>query len=99
MPGLAVVVRRLHDIGRTGWWAVLKAGSYAFILTGATSTGLAKIESSLNALNPGLFGALLVAWLACALVMLVFMVTSGMEGTNQYGPDPHGPDELEQVFA
>ncbi|CAE6931672.1 Inner membrane protein YhaH [Vibrio sp. B1FLJ16] len=23
IPGIAVTVRRLHDIGRTGWWALI----------------------------------------------------------------------------
>lgn len=33
------------------------------------------------------------------LVVLVFLASRGDDGANDYGPDPYGENELEQVFA
>ena len=53
IPTLAVMVRRLHDIDRTGWWLLIN-------------------------LVP----------LVGTIVLLVFALTPGTPGSNQYGPDP-----------
>jgi uncharacterized membrane protein YhaH (DUF805 family) len=53
IPTLAVTVRRLHDIDRTGWWILIN-------------------------LIP----------LIGTIVLLVFAVTDGTPGSNQYGPNP-----------
>jgi uncharacterized membrane protein YhaH (DUF805 family) len=37
--------------------------------------------------------------LGAVITFLVFMVLPGTEGSNRYGPDPYGPNELEEVFA
>ncbi|MEO8650438.1 MAG: DUF805 domain-containing protein [Acidobacteriota bacterium] len=53
IPSLAVGVRRLHDIGKSGWY-------------------------------------LLLALIPCvgAIILLVFAITDGDMGENEYGPDP-----------
>ncbi|MEO8574281.1 MAG: DUF805 domain-containing protein [Pyrinomonadaceae bacterium] len=53
IPGLAVSVRRLHDIGKSGWFMLL-------------------------ALIPCVGG----------IILLIFDVTPGDAGENEYGPDP-----------
>src|SRR5919112_3712826 len=53
IPTLAVLVRRLHDIDRTGWWIFIN-------LIPVVGT----------------------------IVLLVFALTPGTPGSNQYGPDP-----------
>ena len=53
IPSLAVTVRRLHDIDRTGWWILIN-------------------------LIP----------LIGTIVLLVFAVTDGTPGSNQYGANP-----------
>ena len=53
IPTLALWVRRLHDIDRTGWWIFIN-------------------------LIP----------LIGTIVLLVFALTPGTPGSNQYGPDP-----------
>ncbi|MDD3116358.1 MAG: DUF805 domain-containing protein [Victivallaceae bacterium] len=53
IPSIAVSVRRLHDINRTGWWLLI---------------GLIPLVGT--------------------IVMLIFMVTDGTTGDNQYGADP-----------
>ena len=46
IPSIAVGIRRMHDVDRSGWWII------------------------------------------CPIVNLVFAVTDGTTGPNQYGPDP-----------
>ena len=53
IPSLAVTVRRLHDIDRSGWWIFIN-------------------------LIP----------LIGAIVLLVFALSDGTPGNNQYGPNP-----------
>ena len=53
VPGLAVSVRRLHDIGKSGWYILL----------------------------------LLIPCVG-ALILLIFDLTPGDPGDNEYGPDP-----------
>ena len=55
IPSLAVTVRRLHDIDRTGWWIFINL---------------------IPLIGP--------------IVLLVFAVTPGTPGNNQYGPNPQG---------
>jgi uncharacterized membrane protein YhaH (DUF805 family) len=53
VPSLAVEVRRLHDIGKSGWWLLM-------------------------ALVP----------IVGAILLLVWFVSDGQPGDNQYGPNP-----------
>ena len=55
LPSLAVSVRRLHDISKSGWWVLIS---------------LVPVIGS--------------------IVLLIFFVLESKEGTNQYGPNPHG---------
>lgn len=50
---LSVAVRRLHDLGKSGWWVLL----------------------------------CLIPFVG-AVVLLIWYVTKGTDGPNQYGPDP-----------
>ena len=62
VPGLAVSVRRLHDVNKSGWF-------YLIVLI-------------------PLIGAI---WL------LVLFFTEGDKAANQYGEDPKGNNELDQI--
>ena len=99
VPGLAVVVRRLHDIDRSGWWALLSASSYAFLVVPLTSTNPDEPFGALQAMGVGPLIAIFGAWLIGAVVLLVFMITRGDEGANNYGPDPYDRGQLEEIFA
>lgn len=97
IPGLAVLVRRLHDTDRTGWWALVKLGSYALMVSGGSPR---LMLAALPGLVPKMLLVVLgVAFGIAALAVFLFVVTEGDGGPNRYGPDPYGPDELEQVFA
>lgn len=100
IPGTAVLVRRLHDIDRTGWWALLSISSLVFL--GVAAAGLANPELLADRLgNGGLaaVGIAFIVWLILMIGLLVFTITAGTEGENRFGPDPYGPDRLEEVFA
>jgi len=63
IPGLAVAVRRMHDVGKSGW-------------------------------------ILLIALIPLAgLYILYLAIKKGDQGDNQYGPDPKGSNELEELGA
>jgi uncharacterized membrane protein YhaH (DUF805 family) len=86
IPSIAVGVRRLHDIDRTGWWLMAGYGPYilSIVLAMAGSDQLATIVNLLS--------------LVGFVVLLVFAVMPGTRGPNRFGPDPKGED-LGQVFA
>jgi uncharacterized membrane protein YhaH (DUF805 family) len=95
VPWMAVSVRRLHDIDRSGWWLVSLLVPIVLIviyaagaLTGNRPAGSVPIL---------IFGGLV--FLITAITLFVFMVTPGTVGPNRYGSDPYGPDQLEEVFA
>ncbi len=102
IPGLAVTVRRLHDIGRSGWWALLNGASYVFVAAGLLMSSPEQMfeSSRFQGFSPGALIAIVLVWLGIAITMLVFMVTQGTKGTNGYGPDPYGElEDLEAVFS
>lgn len=86
IPTIALGIRRLHDIDRTGWWLMLGYGPYilSVILSIAGSVELGAILNIVSMIG--------------FLVLLVFAVTAGTKGPNRFGPDPKGED-LGQVFA
>ena len=99
VPGLAVVVRRLHDIGRSGWWALLSASGYAFMIFGLTNSTPEQTVAAFQEAGTAPVLALVVAWGISMIVMLVFMITRGEEGSNKYGRDPYSAGQLEEIFA
>lgn len=85
-----VVVKRLHDIGASGWWAVPIVAPMA--LWGGGIGTLALLAPGLTAdwatqMN---WGAFFVAGLVFAAVVLVLGLIPGQTKDNQYGPDPAG---------
>jgi uncharacterized membrane protein YhaH (DUF805 family) len=96
VPGLAVLIRRLHDIGRSGWWAAERIVSYAIILAGGS---VAEFMTQLKSLPAALRIIAGVLYIGLAFTVLIFTVQPGTEGPNRFGSDPYGPDELEEVFA
>ena len=77
LPSIAVAVRRLHDIGRTGWWYLLFAVLMALpvIPNCMHLTGI--LPTFLN----------LVA-LAITIFYIVVMCKDSQPGENKWGPNP-----------
>ena len=101
LPDLAVTCRRLHDIGKSGWWQLvwviiailgvipLVVGLILFFV-GAFSEGFKNFRvdgSDIAALVVGIVISVLI-WLAVAIWWLVWMARQGDTGPNRFGPDP-----------
>ncbi len=106
IPQLSVGARRLHDIGRSGWWLLLSIVPglvtvvLAFALFGnAIFSIIASGEYNPDMVagnmlsNMGLLVAVIVAWLVtlvCGIVLIVWWAKDSVPGANQYGENPKG---------
>ena len=104
LPSLAVSVRRLHDIGKSGWWLVgfCAAGIFGWIpiaagLTVAAINGLFDSVWSAATIVPLLLGIgiALVSWLVLVVWYVLWLVRQGQTGHNRFGPDPRALDAPE----
>ncbi len=83
-PWIALCVRRLHDLGRSGWWLLLilpVAAMNAFEFYHQTQDRFVKV--------PGLVE--LAAGLPF-LALIVLLLWNEQEGINGYGPNPRYDD-------
>lgn len=81
IPSIAVTVRRLHDINRSG-----------FVLCNYSLALAAILIAMLAAVYLWYFaaGVLLLALIVVCLKFLILMVSEGDPGPNLYGPNPYG---------
>ena len=110
LPNLAVTARRLHDIGKSGWWVlvwfILAVISWIpvvvglILFLGEALTGQFDAESFLPLIIGGAITLLME--LALLLWVILWMARQGESGPNSYGPDPRaaaGPGSLPQADA
>ncbi len=106
LPSIAVAVRRMHDINRTGWWIILPNTVFVIsliVVISLTGADFIKQASQANAASGDasavmgfLFSMMrafmwvLLPTLAAKVVTFVFRVTEGTKGPNRYGADPKG---------
>ncbi|WIY70311.1 DUF805 domain-containing protein [Aquidulcibacter paucihalophilus] len=100
-PNLAISVKRLHDMGQSGWliaipWVVSIVGIFVAVgmigVSALTNTAALEREDPaaiLALVGPaiGLFGLLLLVNLGFLLWIGLF---EGQRGDNRYGPNPKG---------
>lgn len=101
-PHLAIGVKRLHDMGKTGWLIAIPyvvqiiAAIYLFGTIGfavfADPDRLENMppEEALALMGPG-FGALMLSFVVALGFWIWMGVAEGQRGTNKYGPDPKNP--------
>lgn len=90
IPGLAVSVRRLHDIGKSGKLLLLFYGIIFVSVIVMVISGFTVFMSgnfSMSSLGVAFFAPLLVV-LAMSIWMLILFCTEGDQGPNKYGFDP-----------
>jgi len=101
-PNLAITVKRLHDMGMSGWLAVIPfvANIIGFIMifvsVGASVfMNAAALENEDPAAIMALIGPMFGIVLLLTLVNLGFLlwvgVTDSQPGDNRFGPNPKGP--------
>ena len=84
LPTSAITTRRLHDIGKTGWW---KAAWFALgVISGALAFISNEVGSeTLDPVVPGVASGLVVA--AGGIWAVAWLVRQGDTGPNRFGPD------------
>jgi uncharacterized membrane protein YhaH (DUF805 family) len=99
IPSISLSVRRLHDIGKSGWWMMVWVGSvliwvfwFIFFVAGL---GNMEDENWIQEESDAFWGqvavsagVLLIASVALMIVWVVWFVRKGDKGPNKYGPDP-----------
>lgn len=85
IPALAVAVRRLHDVGKSGWYVLLSfAGSVLMGIAFSMWVGAALSDSGGGGL--GFFGfVMFMAGIGLFVWQIVLYCTRGTPGPNQYG--------------
>jgi uncharacterized membrane protein YhaH (DUF805 family) len=85
IPTLAVSVRRMHDLGRSGWYAALLLGVSSI---GALYAIMEFVNATEEALPAGVYAGGAVCGVTYALY-LVLMALKGQKGENKYGENPY----------
>ena len=75
VPSLSITTRRLHDVGRSGWWQLSPYLGMIFTFIGVFQ------ESTLLMISGGIF------MLTLFIVLLVFLVKPSQD-ENKYGTKP-----------
>lgn len=97
LPTWAVTVRRLHDMGRTGWWVLLPLVlTLALVVMGFVAVFVLVLnfgggDASLTWLVTVPILVLVLLTVASLIVLLVFLCQGSEAGPNKYGPSPKGP--------
>lgn len=100
IPSIAVEVRRLHDIGRSGWWvfwsfavSFLAAIVPFFLFDFKVALEMDEIDMFTKAFDMALLPGLLLGvtklcnWIL-EIVLFVFTLLNSHKGENKYGPSP-----------
>lgn len=99
IPILSVSVRRLHDIGKSGWILLI---SYIVIIICAVGLVLGMLTLGMSSFNFW-FAIPIIVMLAICIWMLVLFVKEGDDGKNKYGSDPKNifdeDDEINEIGA
>lgn len=91
IPALAVAVRRLHDINRAGWWAILPFTTVIMAILAIPFDG---------DLPDTVAFAIGISAFVCPAAFGVMMAWAGTDGRNRFGEDPRNPDaDLETIFG
>lgn len=100
-PNLAIAVKRLHDMGKSGWlvvipWVAGIIGAIAALATMGVSAfaNASALEAgdpvAILALLGPVMGIVAVVGLICLGFLLWIGLSEGQAGDNRYGPNPKG---------
>jgi uncharacterized membrane protein YhaH (DUF805 family) len=83
LPTLAVLVRRLHDTGHSGWWGLLPF-CYAWIYRVVPHSMLVRVLPPSSWLNV----ILSLTYILALVLLIVFLIRDSEPDQNKYGPNP-----------
>jgi uncharacterized membrane protein YhaH (DUF805 family) len=90
IPSLAVGVRRLHDIGKSGWYL---AGALILAVILAFAIGLAiAFKSNVEAI------VLMILLIALILAFYIVPMLKGQPGENKWGPNPNEVNNVSETI-
>ena len=100
-PNLAITVKRLHDMGKSGWFAAIPwVVSIIGVFVGIAMVGVSALtnHAALDREDPvAVFALIGPAFGVLGLVLLVNLafllwigLTESQPGDNQFGPNPKG---------
>ncbi|MDR0448941.1 MAG: DUF805 domain-containing protein [Rickettsiales bacterium] len=85
VPSLSVEVRRLHDTGRTGWFAyILAAASVAMVVFTRVVESLLESQGTMGQLTAQAYLASLLAFVVMAIWMIVLCALPSKTENNKY---------------
>ncbi len=108
-PNLAITVKRLHDMGHSGWLAAIPYGvGFVGTIVGVSMIGIGAIANSaaleredpaaiLGVIGP-IFGLIALLTLVGLGFLLWIGVTDSQPGSNRFGPNPKNPVDSD-VFS
>lgn len=99
LPCFALLVRRLHDQDRSGWWASLLLPFTALSIYQRLEFTLLTPPPELAHRLPALPGWIIVIGLPIWLLLMTFILAPGTDGPNRFGPDPRSSIHSEQLGA
>lgn len=88
IPQIAVTVRRLHDLDRSGWWLGCFCLFIPIIGIGAIAMIPTIRDHTLTPAEVHVAIGVASFFVLYALTLFVFTVLKGTDGPNDYGPDP-----------
>lgn len=99
IPSLSLLVRRLHDIGRSGRWLLLPIGLYITLWVSVVPMMLVydnkQVPEAYQGLVVGfaliLFLLSIIALIVVSILFLTWLLTDSQTGSNKYGPSAKYP--------
>lgn len=92
LPSLAVLVRRLHDVDRSGWWVLpIPMLGFSLLLLFAM-TGLMLGDEAGKKIFIGI-GLSFLTILALGITLLAWACRQGAPGPNRFGPPPRAASD------
>ena len=82
IPSISVTVRRLHDIGKSGWYF------FAYLIAYCLLQFLTYIINFDNLVACIFYCIFLVAFLVYSIILIVWCCRNSQLGENKWGPDP-----------
>lgn len=94
VPSIAVMVRRFHDIGKSGYWAFFWVGAYVLMVVSCFAIGV-----GVEAGNVFVGSLLLLASFAMMILCVVWWFKDSQEGENKWDENPKGVGNTDEPCA